>query len=163
MSNADGQLVSKLCSFRRFPNHTQRRHRNECGQCLMKTVRCANGKVSLYPRLIYCYKSIIESLKEMVAKPGFVERCELWRQRKKVPDVYRDVYDGNAWKDFMVVDGMQFLSVPFNYAFHFNVDWFQPFKHTQHSEGAIYISILNLPKGAFSKGKYNTSWCNTWA
>ena len=42
VSNADGQLVSKLYSFRRFPNHTQRRHHNECGQCLMKTVRCGD-------------------------------------------------------------------------------------------------------------------------
>ncbi len=27
-----------------------------------------------------------------------------------------------------------------------NVDWFNPFKHTQHSEGAIYLSIMNLPR-----------------
>jgi len=27
-----------------------------------------------------------------------------------------------------------------------NVDWFNPYKHTQHSEGAIYLSVLNLPR-----------------
>ena len=26
-----------------------------------------------------------------------------------------------------------------------NVDWFQPFEHTQHSEGVVYLSIFNLP------------------
>ena len=32
-----------------------------------------------------------------------------------------------------------------NFAFQMNVDWFNPFIHTLHSEGAIYLSILNLP------------------
>ena len=27
-----------------------------------------------------------------------------------------------------------------------NVDWFQPYKHTRHSVGAIYLSINNLPR-----------------
>ena len=40
--------------------------------------------------------------------------------------------------------GLIFLSkygqpAPFNYALHLNSDWFQ------HSEGAIYLSVLNLP------------------
>ena len=26
------------------------------------------------------------------------------------------------------------------------MDWFNPFKHTKHSEGAIYLSIMNLPR-----------------
>ena len=39
-----------------------------------------------------------------------------------------------------------FLSAPYNYAFQLNVDWFKPFKHTQHSEGAVYLSIMNLPR-----------------
>ena len=56
-----------------------------------------------------------------------------------------DVYDGKVWKDFMTVNDVPFLCAPYNFAFQLNVDWFQPFKHTQHSEGAIYLSILNLP------------------
>jgi hypothetical protein len=27
-----------------------------------------------------------------------------------------------------------------------NVDWFQPFKYTNYSVGAIYLTILNLPR-----------------
>ena len=46
----------------------------------------------------------------------------------------------------MYKDGQPFLAAPFNYALHLNVDWFQPFTHTQHSEGAIYLSVLNLPR-----------------
>ena len=38
------------------------------------------------------------------------------------------------------------MSAPFNYALHLNVDSFQPFDHTQHSECVMYLSIFNLPR-----------------
>ena len=79
-------------------------------------------------------------------RPGFIEKCELWRSHDAPPGTYSDVYDGKVWKEFMYVNGQSFLSSPFNYAFQPNVDWFQPFQHTQHSEGAIYLSVLNLPR-----------------
>ena len=112
----------------------------------MKKIKSSKGKQSLYPRLIYCYKSVIESLQEMVSKPGFIDKYELWRERNIPQGVYADVFDGKVWNDFMSVDGLPFLAAPFNYALHLNVDRFQPFKHTQHSEGAIYLSVLNLPR-----------------
>ena len=136
-------MVSKLCSFQEFPNHPQRQHRQLCGQCLMKKIKSSRGVLSLHPRLIYRYKSVIESLHDMVLKPGFIE---LWRGRNIQQGMYTDVYDGNVCTDFWSKDGQPFLSAPFNYALHFNIDWFQPFKHTQHSEGAIYLSVLNLPR-----------------
>ena len=46
----------------------------------------------------------------------------------------------------MQVDGIPFLSLPNNFAFQLNVDRFRPYKHTQHSEGAIYITVMNLPR-----------------
>ena len=27
-----------------------------------------------------------------------------------------------------------------------NVDWFSPFKHTPYSAGAVYLSVMNLPR-----------------
>ena len=27
-----------------------------------------------------------------------------------------------------------------------NIDWFQPFQHTQYSVGVIYLVLLNLPR-----------------
>ena len=27
-----------------------------------------------------------------------------------------------------------------------NVDWFSPFKHTPYSVGAVYLSVMNLPR-----------------
>ncbi|GBB97393.1 hypothetical protein RclHR1_29870001 [Rhizophagus clarus] len=35
----------------------------------------------------------------------------------------------------------------------FNLDWFQPFTYTQHSTGAIYASICNLPRSERNKPK----------
>src|SRR3954447_9359924 len=32
-----------------------------------------------------------------------------------------------------------------------NLDWFQPFTYTQHSTGAIYASICNLPRSERNK------------
>lgn len=134
----NGHSESKHCSFQKYPNHPQTQHRNECGHRLKKNVKSSTGTVSLYPYLIYCYKSVIESLAEMVSKPGFTEKCEIWRDRNTSDGVFTDVYDGNVWKDFMAVEGVGFLSALFNYGLHLNVDWF---RHTQHSEGAIFISI----------------------
>ena len=59
--------------------------------------------------------------------------------------IYSDVYDGQIWQDFLTPEGIPFLSLSGNFAFQLNVDWFQPFEHTQHSEGVIYMSIMNLP------------------
>ena len=73
--------------------------------------------------------------------------CESWRQENQSSSngVYRDIYDGKVWKYFLAPNEIPFLSVSHNYALKLNVDWFQPFHHTQHSEGAIYMSILNFP------------------
>ena len=46
----------------------------------------------------------------------------------------------------MSPNGIPFLSVPFNFALSLNVDWFQPFKHSTYSLGAIYVAVLNLPR-----------------
>lgn len=78
-------------------------------------------------------------------RPNFVSSCELWRTRPVHNGVYHDVFDGKVWNDFLEPNGEPFfLSLPHNYGFSLNVDWFQPFKHTTHSEGAMYLTILNL-------------------
>ena len=57
----------------------------------------------------------------------------------------------------MVKYGKHFhlMVVPFLHQNHlgllFNLDWFQPFTYTQHSTGAIYASIYNLPKSERNK------------
>lgn len=140
------QEDAKRCTFVQFPNHPQSQHRKTCNTLLVKVVKTPTQHQRIYPRLVYCYKKITDSLQEFLLRPGFINKCEAWRNRSQQDGTYRDVYDGQVWKDFQVHSGKQFLSLPFNFAFHINVDWFQPFEHTQHSEGAIYLSILNLPR-----------------
>ena len=112
----------------------------------MKTMKCSGGKTVLYPRMIFTYKSILESLQEMLNRPGFSEKCELWRSLPHQDVIYTDIYEGDIWKEFQNPNGAPFLSVCNSFAFQMNIDWFKPFIRTQHSEGAIYLSILNLPR-----------------
>ena len=105
---SDGLVESKVCSFQAFPHHPQRARQRQCGESLMKMIKSSNGKVSLYPKLIYCYKSVIESLRDLVAKTRFIEKCELWRDENTLNDVYSDVYDGQVWKDFLCFNGVPF-------------------------------------------------------
>ena len=146
LKESDGSLVSKKCSYVQFPSHPQKQHRKECGTILMKTLKTRVGNTLLYPRRIYCYRSIIESLQELIKRPGFSDKCEAWRSRTTHANVYSDVYDGEIWKSFLSYEGRPFLSLPYNYAFSINVDWFQPYDRTQHSEGVIYMAVMNLPR-----------------
>ena len=136
----------KRCSFVVFPNHPQASRRRPCNTPLMKKIKTTRKGSSLYPRLVYCYKSVIDSLQDMLKRPGFFDSCDCWRDRNEKEGVYTDVYDGKLWKEFLNPEGVPFLSLANNYAFQLNVDWFNPYTHTQHSEGAIYLTILNLPR-----------------
>ena len=60
--------------------------------------------------------------------------------------VLSDVYDGKIWKEFQTYRGQPFLSQPFTYGLMVNVDWFKPFKHSEYKVGAIYLSVMNLPR-----------------
>ena len=142
----NGSIVSKSCKFIHFPNHPQRHQRKECGATLLKTVKTSSGSMTLYPRMLYCYKSLTESLQQFLLREDFFESCEKWRKRTISVNCLDDVYDGQVWKDFLTYDGKPFLSAPFNFGLSLNVDWFQPFKHTNHSVGAIYVAIQNLPR-----------------
>ena len=73
-------------------------------------------------------------------------KCEMWRNRK-VPDGFlADIFDERVWKEWQVVNGEPFLSALRNFAFMLNVDWFQPFKHSLYSVGALYLVLMNLPR-----------------
>ena len=63
------------------------------------------------------------------------------------PNAYLgDIYDGRIWHEFNSLIGHNFLSAPMSYLLTLNVDWFQPFLHTQYSVGAMYLTIQNLPR-----------------
>ena len=145
--NPDKSFTSRHCSYLKFPEHPHRRQREPCNTQLMKTVRTSSGTTTLYPKQMYCYLSIIDTLKNRLLIPGFYEKTEHWRKINTQPSILSDVYDGNVWKEFLCPNGVPFLSVPYNFALALNIDWFQPFKHSTYSVGAMYIAIQNLPRG----------------
>ena len=63
----------------------------------------------------------------------------------------RDMYDGTIWSIFQSVNGQPFLSEPGNYALMPNIDFFQPYKHVQYSLGAVYPTVLNIPRAVRNK------------
>ena len=78
-------------------------------------------------------------------RPGFAELGEHWRSLNNGTDQIHDIYDGNIWKEFQYINGNPALANKYVYGLMANVDWFQPFKLTQASVGAIYVTVLNLP------------------
>ena len=52
----------------------------------------------LCPFRTYYYLSVQSSLKLLESQKTFVERCELWRNRKCSENVYSDIYDGKIRK-----------------------------------------------------------------
>lgn len=96
------------CNFVQFPTHPQRQHRKPCGTRMFKEVKLSSGKITYHPLRVYCYKSVVDSLQEMLDRPHFVESCEAWRSINNT-EHYCDVYDGKVWKDFLSYNGQAFL------------------------------------------------------
>ena len=146
ITSSDRTKHSRYCSHVEYPNHPHAVRRRPCNIPLMKVVKTSAGTTTLQARQLYCYRSLIESLRGFMKQPNFVAKCEAWRERIVVADTLNDIYDGRVWNDFMNPDGIAFLPLPYNFALSMNIDWFQPFKHSTYSMGAIYIAIQNLPR-----------------
>ena len=57
-----------------------------------------------------------------------------------------DIKDANVYKSFKTKDGLDFCSDPTNLSFMLNFDFFNPFKHSTHSVGVLYLTLNNLPR-----------------
>lgn len=104
--------TSKECSFIRYPNHPQQARRKPCQAVLLKTVEMTSGRRLLYPHKMFCYRSLRETLQELLLRPGFVEDCDHWRGRQ-ASNKLRDAYDSKIWKQFETVNGCPFLAAPY--------------------------------------------------
>ena len=146
-TNPNGTLESKSCCHVAAPNHPHLSRRVACGCVLMKKQK-TKKKMTLIPRKVYPYMSIVKSLEMILSRPGYLEKCEQWRSRgSTVSEYLSDVYDGEVWKTFNTEKFGNFLSTPYSYLLCMNVDWFRPFvRGTAYSTGAIYLTIQNLPR-----------------
>ena len=139
-------LTSKSCTFVRFPDHPLCRFRVACGQLLLKKVIFSSGRQIMYPFKVFPYRPLSWSLQHLLLRPGFSELCQHWKFTRSSDNIMQDVYDGQVWKDFQEVSGLPFLSSSYCFGLMVNVDWFQPYKHTTCSVGAIYLTVMNLPR-----------------
>ena len=140
-----GEKNSKNCDNVPYPNHIQARFRQKCGTVLMKTVVSADGKNKyLYPRKVYVYQSIKESLTNMLKRKDFKD--SLLSTPKFSIDALNDIYDGDVYKTFLDVHGKNYFSDPRNLGVMMNIDWFQPYENVEYSLGVMYLVIINLPR-----------------
>ena len=143
----DGCVISETCSNILWPRHPQIAKQSPCGKILMKKVRSKLGNFFLYPWKVYVYQSLTTLLKKFISNNEFVQQCKKWKETlAEDNDAMKDIYDGKIWKEFQMYDGKPFLKDPNNFALLLNVDWFNPFKHTPGSVGAIYCAFANLPR-----------------
>lgn len=87
---------------------------------------------------MYCYRSLKNSLLDILTREGVLDLCEQWRHRQVPSGCLGDVHDGRIWNEFFEYNGKAFLSQAHNIALMLNCDWFQPYDHTEYSVGVLY-------------------------
>jgi len=110
----------------------------------MKQIKYGSN-YKLVPLKCFLFNSIIASLRDIMNRPGMLQLCNQWRQHT-IDNELSDIVDGKLWRNFQFQDGRPFLASRNNIALSLNVDWFNPYVHTQYSIGAIYLTIFNLPR-----------------
>lgn len=106
----------------------------------------------ILPRRTYYYNSLVNTLRTFFKRQGFFENITAWKNRRThtPTGLMTDIYDGNVWNTFKV-DSSPSTQVftqesDFNLMLALNIDWFQLYEGSQHSSGAIYLTIQNLPR-----------------
>jgi hypothetical protein len=134
----------KLCTYIKDPNHRWESKRGICGEKLLER-DIYKSVVKYRPKMIFCWKSLIDQLQIMFKRPNFLEDIEHWRKYVPIDGVYTSVYDGSFWNDFKVDHNNEpLLDRVGTLAFLLHIDWVSPFKHSQYSIGVIFLVILNL-------------------
>ena len=114
---------------------------------LLKKIVTVSGSTKYYPHLTHPRVSLISQIRMLVKRPEFLESCERWKQSFTLtPSILSDLYDGSIWRDLVTSDNVAFFSLEHSLGLMINIDWFQPFKHTNYSVGVIYLTIVNLPR-----------------
>ena len=100
-------------------NHPRVPYRRPCNQRLLAEVVLQDGNKHYCLHKTYCYKSVIDSLRDLARHNGFLEDCEHWGDRHLAQGLLDDIYDGRVWKN---VSGQPFLADPNDLVFILNID-----------------------------------------
>lgn len=135
------------CSQVEFPKHPMKKHREACGEELLKNVPVNNGYIKR-PRIVFPMPDLKTQIFTMYQRPNFEQNLAKWANRHINGDILADIYDGEVWKTFKSDDNLFFTPelADSNLGIMINLDWFQPFDRTIYSTGVIYGVICNLPR-----------------
>ncbi|GBC14972.2 hypothetical protein GLOIN_2v1474510 [Rhizophagus irregularis DAOM 181602=DAOM 197198] len=150
----EGNFAVMNCLHEEFADNLILKRRNKCNNPLSALKKNKNGIIAV-PRMLYPKLSIRQQLSMLYQRPGFEDMLQLsGAQKNSNSNIYSDIYDGRVWKTFPFDDGSSFFTTETavtHLGLLFNLDWFQPFTYTQHSTGALYASICNLPRSERNK------------
>jgi hypothetical protein len=148
----DNKLAIMHCRYEEYPNNPVLSRKNLCNNELSSLKRNMKNMVAI-PRMLYPKPTIKQQLSILYRRSNFEKMLDQSGTRNYDSNIYADIYDGKVWNSFPF-DGSKFFSpetATTNLGLLINLDWFQPFKYTQHSTGAIYASICNLPRAERNK------------
>lgn len=111
------------------------------------------------------YHSVISGLQNLLARNGFLQLCDHWRQHSSsIPEcTYADIYDSHVWKEFMYINGQPFLyTLPWKLVFNVkhrlvqSLWWHRIFCW-------CYLPCCSKPTAiwAFQSWKYYSYWLDT--
>ncbi len=133
-----------------------------CHKCFFYITKLERlGKDQFHYKLIkiFPYQSLIQKLAELLIQENFEKLLETCFFNNFSDNILSDIYDGKVWKEFQDTDGQKFFvknTLEGRLGFGLNIDWFQPYKHCIYSVGAIYLTILNLPRELHYERKNTT-------
>ena len=135
-----------LCKNTQFPNHPHQSRVQLCGTPLSKVVHTLHGHRQVKLLQTLCYNPISDQLARILRR--FHTELNQSLDNISGQTVLFDIDDGPVYKSRLAM--LEPSSCPDHryLVLNINVDWFQPYKRVQHSIGAIYASIRNLPRQA---------------
>jgi hypothetical protein len=129
----NNKLAIMHCHYEEYPNNPIPTRKNLCNNELSSLKRNMKNMVVI-PRMLYPKSSIKQQLSIMYRRSGFEKMLDQSGARNYDSNIYADIYDGRVWNSFPF-DGSKFFSpetATSNLGLLINLDWFQPFKYTQH-------------------------------
>ncbi len=115
-----------------------------CGNPLAKVVYSSTGKRFIMPLKTFCQRDITSQITQMLSRPDIEPLLGKWREDKTSEHQRKDVYSGKVWKRMQNVLG--FFKSDYEFGLTLNIDWFRPHKASNKSIGAMYMTVLNLPR-----------------
>ncbi len=115
-----------------------------CGNALAKVVYSSTRIRFIMPLKTFCQRSITSQIKQMLSRPDIEALLGIWRDDKTPETVRKDVYSGNVWRKMR--DVWSYFKSDYEFGLTLNIDWFRPHKASNKSLGAMYMTVLNLPR-----------------